>query len=157
MRIEITGQQIDVTQALREYVQAKFERLGRHFEPLLDVPSPAASDTRLTLRLIPSVPFVLVNMAAGMVGGCDEASDRHATIRDHHSLARSGALDVRLQVRPKVADRHVHALQPITSCTDQRVYLYRFVSRSSNPSVVNSEGPCSSGSRSASLAAASRP
>lgn len=37
MRIEITGQQIDVTQALREYVQAKFERLGRHFEPLLDV------------------------------------------------------------------------------------------------------------------------
>lgn len=36
MRIEITGHQIDVTQALHDYVQSKLERLERHFEHLLD-------------------------------------------------------------------------------------------------------------------------
>jgi len=37
MRIEITGHQIDVSPALREYVQTKLERLSRHFEPVLDI------------------------------------------------------------------------------------------------------------------------
>jgi len=37
MRIEISGHQIDVTAALRDYVQTKFERLERHFDHLLDV------------------------------------------------------------------------------------------------------------------------
>lgn len=37
MRIEISGHQIDVTQALREYVQSKLERLERHADNLLDV------------------------------------------------------------------------------------------------------------------------
>ena len=37
MRIEITGHQIDVTPALRDYVQNKFERLQRHFDNLLDI------------------------------------------------------------------------------------------------------------------------
>lgn len=32
MRIETYGQQIDVTPALREYVEAKFARLSRHVE-----------------------------------------------------------------------------------------------------------------------------
>lgn len=37
MRIDITGHQIDVTQALRDYVNAKLERVGRHSDALLDV------------------------------------------------------------------------------------------------------------------------
>ncbi|MCB1559870.1 MAG: ribosome-associated translation inhibitor RaiA [Xanthomonadales bacterium] len=37
MRIEITGHQIEVTPALREYVNTKFERLERHFDNLLDI------------------------------------------------------------------------------------------------------------------------
>lgn len=37
MRIEITGHQIDVTPALRDYVNNKFERLQRHFDNLLDI------------------------------------------------------------------------------------------------------------------------
>lgn len=37
MRIEITGHQIDVTPALRDYVKNKFERLQRHFDNLLDI------------------------------------------------------------------------------------------------------------------------
>jgi putative sigma-54 modulation protein len=36
MRIEISGHQIDVTPALREYVQNRFEKLGRHSDQLLD-------------------------------------------------------------------------------------------------------------------------
>lgn len=37
MRIEVTGHQIDVTAALRSYVQDKFERLVRHSDEALDV------------------------------------------------------------------------------------------------------------------------
>ena len=37
MRIDIHGQQIEVTQALRDYVESKLERLPRHFEQPLDV------------------------------------------------------------------------------------------------------------------------
>ena len=36
MRIEISGHQIDVTPALRDYVQSKLERLERHSDKLLD-------------------------------------------------------------------------------------------------------------------------
>ncbi len=37
MRIETHGQQIDVTPPLRDYVQTRFARLGRHFEQPIDV------------------------------------------------------------------------------------------------------------------------
>ncbi len=37
MRIETHGQQIDVTPALRDYVDSKLARLGRHFEQPGDV------------------------------------------------------------------------------------------------------------------------
>jgi putative sigma-54 modulation protein len=37
MRIEISGHQIDVTAALREYVESKLAKLERHFDNLLDV------------------------------------------------------------------------------------------------------------------------
>ena len=36
MRIDISGHQIEVTSALREYVQNKLERLERHSDQLLD-------------------------------------------------------------------------------------------------------------------------
>ena len=32
MRIDISGHQVEVTQALRDYVQDKFARVGRHFD-----------------------------------------------------------------------------------------------------------------------------
>jgi len=37
MRIETHGQQIDVTPAMRDYVENKFARLGRHFDQKLDM------------------------------------------------------------------------------------------------------------------------
>ncbi|MGA9854463.1 MAG: ribosome-associated translation inhibitor RaiA [Gammaproteobacteria bacterium] len=37
MKIDISGQHLDITPALRSYVQNKFERLERHFEHVTDV------------------------------------------------------------------------------------------------------------------------
>lgn len=37
MRIEITGHQIEITPALREYVQTKMERVIRRFEAMIDL------------------------------------------------------------------------------------------------------------------------
>lgn len=37
MQINITGQHIEVTPALRDYVNGKFERLENHFENIIDI------------------------------------------------------------------------------------------------------------------------
>lgn len=37
MQINITGQQMDVTPALRDYVESKFQRLERHFDQITNV------------------------------------------------------------------------------------------------------------------------
>ncbi|MDN5848720.1 MAG: ribosome-associated translation inhibitor RaiA [Nitrococcus sp.] len=37
MQIDITGHHVEVTQALREYVGLKFDRLERHFDNVVDV------------------------------------------------------------------------------------------------------------------------
>ncbi|MFA7094861.1 MAG: ribosome hibernation promoting factor [Gammaproteobacteria bacterium] len=37
MQINLTGHHIDITQALRDYVTSKMERLERHFDHVLDV------------------------------------------------------------------------------------------------------------------------
>ena len=37
MRIETYGQQLEVTPAIRDYVEAKFARLGRHFEQPMEL------------------------------------------------------------------------------------------------------------------------
>jgi putative sigma-54 modulation protein len=37
MQIEITGHHVDVTDALRDYCQTKFDRLKRHFDKVINV------------------------------------------------------------------------------------------------------------------------
>jgi putative sigma-54 modulation protein len=37
MQINLTGHHVDLTQALRDYVHDKFERLERHFDNVIDV------------------------------------------------------------------------------------------------------------------------
>ena len=37
MQISVTGHHIDVTSALKNYVESKFERLERHFDHVTDV------------------------------------------------------------------------------------------------------------------------
>ncbi|AFL74184.1 ribosome hibernation-promoting factor, HPF/YfiA family [Thiocystis violascens] len=36
MQINLTGHHIDITDALRDYVENKFERLGRHFDHVIN-------------------------------------------------------------------------------------------------------------------------
>ncbi|MBS3785191.1 MAG: ribosome-associated translation inhibitor RaiA [Gammaproteobacteria bacterium] len=37
MKIDITGHHVDITDALRDYVAEKFQRLERHFDNVVDV------------------------------------------------------------------------------------------------------------------------
>ncbi|ANJ66156.1 ribosomal subunit interface protein [Halothiobacillus diazotrophicus] len=37
MQIEITGHHVDITDALRDHVENKFERLKRHFDKVINV------------------------------------------------------------------------------------------------------------------------
>lgn len=37
MQIDITGQNIELTDSLRDYVHSKFDRIVRHFDHLIDV------------------------------------------------------------------------------------------------------------------------
>ena len=37
MNVTVTGQHIEVTPAIRQYVVEKLERIGRHFEQVIDV------------------------------------------------------------------------------------------------------------------------
>ena len=37
MNLTISGHHLDVTQAIREYVQAKLERITRHFDQVIDI------------------------------------------------------------------------------------------------------------------------
>ncbi len=37
MQLDLSGHHVEITPALRSYVQKKFERISRHFEQLIDV------------------------------------------------------------------------------------------------------------------------
>jgi len=37
MQINVTGHHVDITDALRDYVSEKFERLERHFDQVIDI------------------------------------------------------------------------------------------------------------------------
>jgi putative sigma-54 modulation protein len=37
MQISLTGHHVDITEAMRNHVENKFERVGRHFDQVIDV------------------------------------------------------------------------------------------------------------------------
>lgn len=105
MRIETHGQQIDVTPALRDYVETKFSRLERHYEQALDV------RTQLSLDKPEHKAEATVSIAGRTLHADASAIDMYAAIDlladkldrllmkhkekmvDHHrgeSLARNG-------------------------------------------------------------------
>jgi putative sigma-54 modulation protein len=74
MRIETHGQQIEVTPALRDYVESKLQRLSRHFEQPFDV------RTQLSLDKPDHRAEATVNIA-GKTLHCDaNAVDMYAAI-----------------------------------------------------------------------------
>ena len=107
MRIETHGQQIDVTPALRNYVETKLARLGRHYEHPFDV------RTQLSLDKPDHRAEATVSIAGRTLHADANAIDMYAAIDlladkldrllmkhkekmvDHHrgeSLARAGEL-----------------------------------------------------------------
>ena len=107
MRIETHGQQIDVTPALRDYVETKLARLERHYEYPFDV------RTQLSLDKPDHRAEATVNIAGRTLHADANAIDMYAAIDlladkldrllmkhkekmvDHHrgeSLARTGEL-----------------------------------------------------------------
>lgn len=105
MRIDIHGQHIDVTPALREYIGTRFERLARHFEQPFEVrailsveKSRQCAEATLTLA---GRTFHADADAVDMYAAIDLLTDKldrlllkhKEKLVDHHrgeSLARSG-------------------------------------------------------------------
>ncbi|MBW3549686.1 MAG: ribosome-associated translation inhibitor RaiA [Proteobacteria bacterium] len=107
MRIETHGQQIDVTPAMRDYVESKLARLGRHYEQPLDVRTQLSLDkpehrAEATLTVAGRTLHADAN-ALDMYAAIDLLADKldrvlmkhKSKMVDHHrgeSLARTGEL-----------------------------------------------------------------
>ena len=74
MRIDTHGQQIGVTPALRDYVETKLARLGRHFDQPLDV------RTLLTLDKPDHRAEATINVAGRTLHADANAIDMYAAI-----------------------------------------------------------------------------
>ena len=74
MRIETYGQQIEVTPALREYVETKFKRLERHFEQPLEV------RTQLGIRKPDYIAEATLNLAGRTLHADAGAQSMYAAI-----------------------------------------------------------------------------
>ncbi|MEY1662664.1 ribosome hibernation-promoting factor, HPF/YfiA family [Isoalcanivorax beigongshangi] len=74
MQINISGHHLEITDALRDYVNGKFERLERHFDHITSIkvtlsPEPASHKAESTIRL-----------AGGELFAAAEANDMYAAI-----------------------------------------------------------------------------
>ncbi|MFA5684419.1 MAG: ribosome-associated translation inhibitor RaiA [Lysobacteraceae bacterium] len=74
MRIDITGHQIDVTPALREYVNSKLERLTRHFDHVLD------AHVILSVDKLEQKAEATVNLSGRSLHANSTAQDMYAAI-----------------------------------------------------------------------------
>jgi putative sigma-54 modulation protein len=107
MRIDIHGQHIDVTPALRDYVATRLERLARHFDQPFDVRVVLSVDKprhRAEATLTPAGRSLHADAdGADMYAAIDLLADKldrlilkhKEKLVDHHrgeSLARSGDL-----------------------------------------------------------------
>lgn len=105
MRIDIHGQHIDVTPALRDYVATRLERLARHFDQPFDVRVVLSVDVRRHCAEATLSPagrtFHADAEGADMYAAIDALADKldrlllkhKEKLVDHHrgeSLARSG-------------------------------------------------------------------
>lgn len=96
MRIEISGHQIDVTPALRDYVQSKLERLERHSDQLLD------GHVILSVEKLLQKAEATLNLAGRSLHAESTAEDMYAAID-----LLSDKLDRQvLKHKEKVTDHH---------------------------------------------------
>lgn len=74
MQIQLTGHHIDITPALREYVNTKFERLKRHYEHVVDV------HVVLAVEKLVQKAEATIHVKAGTVFADSESEDMYAAI-----------------------------------------------------------------------------
>ena len=96
MRIETHGQQIDVTPALREYVESKLARLERHYEQPLEVRA------LLTLDKPEHRAEATVNISGKTLHADAHAIDMYAAI----DLLADKLDRLLLKHKEKLVDRH---------------------------------------------------
>ena len=96
MRIETHGQQIDVTPALRDYVESKLQRLSRHFEQPFDV------RTQLSVDKPDHLAEATINLAGKTLHADARAIDMYAAI----DLLADKLDRLLLKHRKKIVDHH---------------------------------------------------
>ncbi len=88
MQIQVSGHQVEVTSALRDYVHAKFDRIVRHFDNLIDAQvilglEKLAQRAECTLK-VPNKTFHADADAADMYAAIDLLADKlDRQVRQH--------------------------------------------------------------------------
>lgn len=96
MRIETHGQQIEVTPALRDYVETKLQRLARHFDQPFDV------RTQLSLDKPDHRAEATINLAGKTLHADAAAIDMYAAI----DLLADKLDRLLVKHKKKLVDRH---------------------------------------------------
>ncbi|MFT5720719.1 MAG: putative sigma-54 modulation protein [Motiliproteus sp.] len=74
MQLNITGHHVDLTDALRDYVTGKFDKLERHFDHITNV------QVTLTVQNLRQEAESTVQLAGGEVFAKSESEDMYAAI-----------------------------------------------------------------------------
>lgn len=74
MQISVTGHHLDVTEALKTYVESKFEKLERHFDHVTDV------HVILGVEKLVQKAEATVQISGGTLFAEDEQDDMYAAI-----------------------------------------------------------------------------
>jgi len=74
MQIDITGHHVDLSDALRDYVNDKFERLERHFDKVIDV------HVTLTVEKMNQKAEATLHMSGNDIHAEAESNDMYASI-----------------------------------------------------------------------------
>lgn len=101
MQLSVTGHHIEVTPALRSYVEKKLERIARHFDNVIDV------HCVLTVEKLVQKAEATLHVAGGSIHADASHSDMYAAID-----ALTDKLDRRvLKHKEKRADHHASEAQ----------------------------------------------
>lgn len=74
MQLNITGHHVELTAALREYVETKFAKLERHFDQITNV------QVTLTVDKLRQIAEATLKVAGGEIHASAESEDMYAAI-----------------------------------------------------------------------------
>jgi len=74
MQLNITGHHVELTDALREYVETKFAKLERHFDQITNV------QVTLTVDKLRQIAEATLKVAGGEIHASGETEDMYAAI-----------------------------------------------------------------------------